>query len=55
MITDGLKFERLVVVSFAEGTNWITQSYDNQKLPQAMRKICDIIGERVQSTTVTKQ
>jgi len=38
--------ERLVVVSFREGTNWVTRSYDSGTLPKAMRQIYDIIGER---------
>ena len=41
--------ERLVIVSFREGTNWITRSYDSAALPKPMRQIYDIIGERFES------
>ena len=40
---------RLVIVSFREGTNWITSSYDTDTLPKPMRRIYDIIGERFES------
>jgi len=39
-------FERLVIISFREGTNWLTRSYDSGKIPKAMREIYDIVGER---------
>jgi hypothetical protein len=41
--------DRLVIVSFSAGTNWITRSYDSQSLPNAMRKIYDAIGERLET------
>ena len=40
---------RLVLVSFKQGTNWISRSYDRQALPDPMRKIYDIIGERFET------
>jgi hypothetical protein len=41
--------ERLVIVSFREGTNWLTRTYDSDVLPKPMRQIYDIIGERFES------
>jgi hypothetical protein len=41
--------ERLVIVSFRDGTNWVTRSYDSGSLPKPMRQIYDIIGERFES------
>ena len=41
--------ESLVVVSFREGTNWTSRSYDADNLPQSMRQIYDIVGERFES------
>jgi hypothetical protein len=41
--------ERLVIVSFREGTNWVTRSYDSDALPKPMRQIYDIVGERFES------
>lgn len=41
--------ERLVVVSFREGTNWVTRSYDDDALPKPMRQIFDLIGEQSES------
>jgi len=38
--------ERLVIVSFHAGTNWITRSYDTEALPEAMRQIYDIVRGR---------
>ena len=32
--------ERLVIVSFREGTNWVTRSYDSDALPKSMRQHC---------------
>jgi hypothetical protein len=44
---------RLIIVSFHQGTNWITRTYDSGRLPQAMRQIQGAIGERwVRSFTV---
>jgi len=44
--------EHLVVVSFREDKNWITRSYDRDKLPQAVSQIYDIIGEREETKKV---
>jgi hypothetical protein len=41
--------ERLVIVSFRDGTNWVTRSYDDDALPRPMRQIYDIIGEQSES------
>jgi len=41
--------ERLVVVSFCQGTNWVTRSYDGGALPKPMRQIYGIIGERYET------
>jgi len=41
--------ERLVIVSFRDGTNWVTRSYDSRALPQPMRQIYDLIGERFET------
>ena len=41
---------QLVVVSFKDGTNWVTHSYDRTNLPPAMHKIHNIIGERFETT-----
>ena len=38
--------ERLVIVSFHAGTNWITRSYDSDALPEPMRQIYNMIGKR---------
>jgi hypothetical protein len=35
-------FDELVLVSFRQGTNWITRSYDKRSLPKALRQIDDI-------------
>lgn len=36
--------DRLMIVSFRDGTNWITKTYDWQAPPEAMRRIDAIIG-----------
>ena len=41
--------ERLVIVSFCEGTHWVTRIYDSGTLPKPVRRIYDIIGERFES------
>ena len=41
--------ERLVIVSFRDGTNWVTRSYDSDSLPKPMRQIYEIVGERFES------
>lgn len=42
--------ERLVIVSFRAGTNWITRSYDYDALPEPMRRIYDIVRDRSEIT-----
>jgi hypothetical protein len=37
---------RLVIVSFRDGTNWTTQTYDGDRLSKAMCDIYDVVGER---------
>lgn len=37
---------RLVIVSFRDGTNWVTRSYDRDALPKPMRQIGGIVGEQ---------
>ena len=44
--------ERLVIVSFREGTHWVTRIYDSGTLPKPVRRIYDIIGEREESRRV---
>jgi hypothetical protein len=34
--------DELVLVSFRQGTNWVTHSYDKRSLPKAMSQIYDI-------------
>ena len=41
--------ERLVIVSFRDGTNWVPRSYDSGSLPKPMHQIYDIVGERFES------
>ena len=36
--------DHLVIISFLDGSNWITRSYSKDKLPEALRKIYAIIG-----------
>jgi hypothetical protein len=38
--------ERLVIVSWSRGTNWLTTSYDRQSLPAGMRQVYGLIGDR---------
>lgn len=40
---------RLLVVSFRQGTNVVTRSYDRQALPNAVHRIFDIVGERFET------
>lgn len=47
--------ERLVVVSFKDGTNWITRAYDQTNLPPAMHKVYGLVGERFETTNETKK
>ncbi len=35
--------ERLMMVSFNQGTNWVTRTYDSTNLPEGMTKIFGII------------
>jgi hypothetical protein len=41
--------ERLLLVSFRQGTNWLTRSYDRMAAPEAMLKIYAIIEERFET------
>jgi hypothetical protein len=43
--------ERLVVVSFKSGTNWVTHLYDRQSLPKAMLNICEIADLGIETKT----
>jgi hypothetical protein len=45
---------RLVIVSFRQGTNWLTRTYDRQALPHAMHRIYEIIGERPETKNIGK-
>jgi hypothetical protein len=47
--------ERLVIVSFRKGTNWVTRSYDCATLPKAMRQIYEIVGERSETKDKPKR
>ena len=47
--------ERLVVVSFKDGTNWTTRAYDQTNLPPAMHKVYGLIGERSETTNEPKR
>jgi hypothetical protein len=47
--------ERLVIVTFREGTNWVTRSYDRDALPKSIRQIYDVIGERFESRDILSQ
>ena len=38
--------ERTVLVSFRQGTNWITRTYDCNQQPPPLRRILQVIGER---------
>ena len=40
---------RLVIVRFREGTTWTSRSFDSLALPEPMRRIYDIVGEREES------
>jgi hypothetical protein len=35
-----------VITSFRSGTNWVTRIYDSERLPESMKTIMGIIGER---------
>ncbi|MBI3853187.1 MAG: hypothetical protein HY298_23300 [Verrucomicrobia bacterium] len=39
---DAPPLERLLIVSFQSGTNWITRAYDRQALPRPMLDICEV-------------
>jgi hypothetical protein len=39
--------ERLIIVSFREGTNWITHTYDRDTPPSQMRKVYEIIEPKL--------
>jgi hypothetical protein len=38
--------ERLLIINFRDGTNWVMRTYDSKALPKPMRRIYHIIGER---------
>ena len=42
-------YERLLIVSYRDGTNWVTRTYDRSAFPPAIGKIYDIIGERFET------
>ena len=42
-------YERLLIVSFRDGTNWVTRTYDRSAFPPGIGKIYDIIGERFET------
>ena len=42
--------ERLTIVSYSDGTNWVTRTYDSDTLPKPMREIGNIIGVRFGSS-----
>jgi hypothetical protein len=46
--------DHLVIVSFQDGTNWVTRTYDSENLPNAMTKIYEIIGERSETKSRNK-
>ena len=46
--------ERLAIVSWRQGTNWLTTSYDREALPAGMRKIHELIGDRQAKSGVGK-
>jgi hypothetical protein len=43
--------ERLVIVSFKSGTNWVTHTYDRQSLPKAMFDICEMVDLGIETNT----
>jgi hypothetical protein len=40
---------RLVIVSYHEGTNWVSRTYDRDSLSKPMQRIYDILGERFET------
>ena len=40
--------ERLAIVGFKKGTNWVTHTYDRQAFPPAMQKVCKLIGPQIE-------
>jgi hypothetical protein len=44
-------YHRLLIVSYRDGTNWVTRTYDRSAFPPAIGKIYDIIGERFETKT----
>ena len=42
---DSPPLDRLVLVSFATGTNWTTRTYDRKSLPDALLTVCRIMGD----------
>jgi hypothetical protein len=43
--------ERLVIVSFKSGTNWVTRTYDRQSLPKVMLNICETADLGIETKT----
>ena len=46
--------ESLVIVSFREGTNWITRTYDTDELPKPMYEVYRITGVKWQHAARVK-
>jgi hypothetical protein len=44
--------ERLIIISYRDGTNWVTRSYDSSTLPKPMSDIFSVIGIRFDSKDV---
>ena len=43
--------ERLVIVSFKSGTNWVTHTCDRRSMPKAMLNICEIADLGIETKT----
>jgi hypothetical protein len=41
--------DRLVIISFHVGSRWVTRTYDSAALPEAMREIYLLVGERAET------
>jgi hypothetical protein len=46
--------DRLVVIGFRSGTAWGVRTYDRADLPDAMREIYEVIGERPETRTCAR-
>lgn len=42
-------YERLLIMSYRDGTNWTTRTFDRARLPLAFGKIYEVIGERFET------